>query len=145
MVWRRGQTYGQDLRERVLAAGGFTARQAAARFAVSVSYVVKARQRLTRTGSTAPRPQRPPVARKLVAYHAVLRARVDEAADATLAEHREWLAETHGVLAGLTTIWRTLRALRLTRGKSCSGRPSRPVPMSPGRGRTGSPGSLGWT
>jgi len=145
MAWRRGQTYGQDLRERVLAASGLTARQAAARFAVSVSYVVKARQRLTRTGSTAPRPQRPPVARKLVAHHALLWARVDAAADATLAEHREWLAETHGVLAGLTTIWKTLRALKLTRKKSHSGRPSRLVPMSPGRGRTGSPGSLSWT
>jgi hypothetical protein len=35
--------------------------------------------------------------------------------DATLAEHREWLAEAHGVVAGLTTVWKTLRRLKLTR------------------------------
>lgn len=145
MTWRRGQTYGQDLRERVLAASELTARQAAARFDVSVSYVVKARQRLARTGSTAPRPQQPPVARMLVPYHAALRARVDEVPDATLAEHREWLAETHGVLAGLTTIWKTVKKLKLTRKKSRSGRPSRRGPMSPRRERPGSPGSPGWT
>jgi transposase len=145
MAWRRGQTYGQDLRERVLAAREMTARQAAARFAVSVSYVVKARQRLRRTGSMSPRPQRPPVARKLVPYHAALRARVDDVPDATLAEHREWLAETHGVVAGLTTIWKTLETLKLTRKKSPSGQPSKPVPTWPRRERSGSPGSPGWT
>jgi hypothetical protein len=45
MGWRRGQTYSQDLRDRVLAADQLTARQAAKQFAVSTSYVVKARQR----------------------------------------------------------------------------------------------------
>ena len=59
MAWRRGQTHSQDLRERVLAARELSARQAAERFAVSVSYVVKARQRLARTGASTPRPQKP--------------------------------------------------------------------------------------
>jgi hypothetical protein len=40
MGWRRGKTYSQDLRERVLAAETLTARQAAERFGVSASYVV---------------------------------------------------------------------------------------------------------
>src|SRR5215210_7712776 len=62
MAWRRGQTYSQDLRDRVLAADALTARQAAERFGVSVSYVVKARQRLVRTGAPTPRPQKPPAA-----------------------------------------------------------------------------------
>ncbi|MDB5376671.1 MAG: hypothetical protein JWR00_1117 [Rubritepida sp.] len=145
MAWRRGQTYGQDLRDRVLDAKDVTAREAAARFGVSVSYVVKARQRLARAGSAAPRPQKPPVARKLVAHHAALRARVDEVPDATLAEHREWLAETHGVLVGLTTIWKTLRQLKLTRKKSRSERASRAARMSPRRERSGSTPSPGWT
>jgi transposase len=57
--WRRGQAYSQDLRERVLAAAALSAR-AAARFGVSVSYVVKARQRRDRLGETAPGPQRSP-------------------------------------------------------------------------------------
>ena len=59
MSWRRGQTYSQDLRDRVLAANTLSARQAADRFGVSVSYVVKARQRLARTGLATPRPQKP--------------------------------------------------------------------------------------
>ncbi len=49
---RRGQAYSQDLRERVLAADDLSARQAAARFGVSVSYVVKARCQAT--GQTDP-------------------------------------------------------------------------------------------
>jgi transposase len=51
MAWQRGRSYSQDLRERVLAADELTSRQAAVRFAVSVSYVIKARQRRDRTGT----------------------------------------------------------------------------------------------
>ena len=54
MAWRRGQTYSQDLRDRVLAAEELTARRVAERFGVSVSHVVKARQRLVRTGAPTP-------------------------------------------------------------------------------------------
>jgi hypothetical protein len=59
MSWRRGQTYSQDLRDRVLGANTLSARQAAERFGVSVSYVVKARQRLARIGLATPPPQKP--------------------------------------------------------------------------------------
>jgi transposase len=114
MAWRRGQTYSQDLRDRVLAADDLSARQAAERFEVSISYVIKARQHRARTGSVTPRPQKPCQARKLVHLHDALRGRVAAVQDATLAEHREWLAETHGVVAGLTTIWKTLGQLGLT-------------------------------
>lgn len=117
MAWRRGQTYSQDLRDRVLAAAALTARQAAERFGVSVSYVVKARQRLVRTGAPTPRPQKPPAARKLLPFHGALQERVARLPDATLAEHREWLAEAHGVVAGVTTVWKTLKRLNLTRKK----------------------------
>lgn len=55
--WRRGQAYSQDLRERVLAANQLSARQAAERFGVSVSYVVKVRQRRDRLGETTAGPQ----------------------------------------------------------------------------------------
>ncbi len=58
MAWRRGQAYGQDLRERVAAATGLSLRAAAARFAVSPSYVAKVRLRLRRTGEATPGPQR---------------------------------------------------------------------------------------
>jgi hypothetical protein len=54
MAWRRGQAYGQDLRERVLGAAGLSLRAAAARFAVSPSYVAKVRARLRDTGERRP-------------------------------------------------------------------------------------------
>ncbi len=131
MVWRRGQTYSQDLRDRVLGADTLTARQAAARFGVSVSYVVKARQRLVRTGSATPRPQKPCQARKLVRFHGALQERVAQVPDATLAEHREWLAETHGVAVGMTTVWKALKQLRQTLKKSHSGRANRAELLTP--------------
>ena len=145
MGWRRGQTYSQDLRDRVLGAAALTARQAAERFGVSVSYVVKARQRLTRAGATTPRPQKPATARKLVPFYGALQVRVADAPDATLAEHREWLAETHGMVVGMTTIWKALKHLKLTLKKSRSGRPSRAAPTLPKPGGSGLPDSPNWT
>jgi transposase len=145
MSWRRGQTYSQDLRDRVLAANTLSARQTAARFGVSVSYVVKARQRLARTGLATPRPQKPCFARKLVHLHGALYERVEQVPDATLAEHREWLAEAHGVVAGLTTIWKTLKQLKLTLKKSRSEPPSRRAAMSPKVGSAGLRYGPSWT
>ena len=55
MGWRRGQSYSEDLRARVLAAvdGGMAARAAAALFRVSVSYIYKALIRRRRTGEVS--------------------------------------------------------------------------------------------
>ena len=145
MAWRRGQTYSQDLRDRVLAAQNLTARQAAERFGVSVSYVVKGRQRRSRTGSATPRPQKPCTARKLVPCHDALGDRVIQVPDATLAEHREWLTDTYGVVAGLTTIWKTLKQLKLTLKKSRSGQLNKAAPMLPKPGSSGSLDSPSWT
>jgi len=145
MAWRRGQTYSQDLRDRVLAADDLSARQAAERFAVSVSYVIKARQRRARTGSVTPRPQKPCQARKLVHLHDALRERVAQARDATLAEHREWLAESHGVVVSLTTVWKTLGQLGLTLKKSACAPPNRRAPTLPRPAISGSPSNPTWT
>ena len=57
MAWRRGQAYGQDLRDRVLACSELTLAQVSARFGVSPSYVSKVRARLRRLGDAAPGPQ----------------------------------------------------------------------------------------
>ena len=73
MAWRRGQAPGQDLRDRVLADAGRPARAVAARFGVSVSYVVKARQRLRDEGDAAPRPQRNRIPPRLAAHEEALR------------------------------------------------------------------------
>src|SRR3954449_8811323 len=79
-----------DLRQRVVAAvdAGMTQQQAAERFAVSVSSVERLVARRRRTGSLAPTVQRhgpPPL--KRAGLHAWLPARLEAAADATLAEH----------------------------------------------------------
>jgi transposase len=128
---RRGQAYSQDLRERVLAADDLSARQAAARFGVSVSYVVKARQRRARHGTLTPGPQRSWTPRKLATHHAAISARVRAQPDATLAELRDWLQAEFGVSASIGTMFNTLRRLGLTLKKSASKRPSGHAATSP--------------
>jgi len=128
--WRRGQAYSQDLRERVLAANDLSARAAAERFGVSVSYVVKARQRRDRRGEVTPGPQRSWTPRKLAAHHAAIEAHVRERPDATLAELCTWLLEQTGVSSSIGTMWNTLRRLGLTLKKSASKPPSGRAPIS---------------
>jgi transposase len=71
-----------------LAATGETIRAVAARFSVSASYVSKVRARLRETGQATPGPQHNHVRPRLELYYDVLRARVAEQADATIAELR---------------------------------------------------------
>lgn len=139
MGWRRGQSYSQDLRERVLAAvdGGMTAADAAALFRVSVSYIYKARLRRMRTGETTARPQRCHLARKLAVHHEAISAEVAARPDVTLAELRAWLSEKHGVTTSIGGLWNTLDRLGLTLKKNRGMPPSRsaltlPPPATPG-------------
>jgi transposase len=122
MGWRRGQTYSQDLRDRVLAADDLSARQAAARFAVSVSYGVKARQRRARTDAATPRPQKPPTARLLVPWPEAIAARVRPHPETTIAGLRAWLLGDKGVSASMGTVWKALSQLGLTLKKVTPGR-----------------------
>jgi transposase len=136
MSWRRGQTYSQDLRDRVVTADG-SARQVAAQFEVSISYVIKVRQRRDRTGLMTPRPQRPPVVRRLVHLHDAIAAEVARVPETTIAELRDWLQRDHGVSASMGTVWNTLSRLQLTLKKSRYVQPSRRVPMSLKRAASG--------
>jgi transposase len=113
MGWRRGLGYSEDLRSRVLAAEG-SARAVAVRFGVSVSYVVKARQRRDRDGETSARPQRSHTPRLLGGLHEAIAAHVRRQPDATLNELRAWLRDTHGVAASMGLMWNTLARLGLT-------------------------------
>jgi transposase len=122
---RRGQALGQDLRDRVLVDAGRPARAVAARFGVSVSYVVKARQRLRDTGEASARPQRNRMAPRLAPHYDAIRAEVEKRPSATLGELRAWLASECGAVVGHAAMWRTLHRLGLTRKKSRSGRRSR--------------------
>lgn len=76
---------------------GLSLRAAAARFAVSPSYVAKVRARLRRTGEAAPGPQRNHVPPRLAPLADALRARVASGSDASLAELRAWVLAEHGV------------------------------------------------
>ena len=126
MAWRRGQAYGQDLRERVLGAWELSVRAAAVRFAVSPSYVAKVRGRLRRTGDTAPGPQRNHVPPRLAPLAEALRARVASGSDASLAELRAWALAEHGVRVSQPVMWKTLARLRLTLKKTAARRRAGP-------------------
>jgi transposase len=110
--------YSEDLRGRVVETvmGGATCRVAAARYQVSVSFVVKLMQRWRGSGSVAARPVGEP--------------------DITLEELRRRLAG-QGVLVGRSSIDRFLTSLGLTRKKRRSMPPSRSGQMSPKPERRG--------
>src|SRR5918994_6079395 len=94
------RAYSMDLRERVVAAvdGGMTQDQAAAIFGVSVNTVGRYLARRRDTGSLAPAVQRHgPRPEKKARRQAWLPARLQGAADATLAEHAPAFSTEHGV------------------------------------------------
>jgi transposase len=130
MAWRRGQAYSQDLRDRILAAKG-SARSVAAQFLVSVSYVVKVRQRQERKGEVTPGPQHSHTPRKLAGLHAAIAAYATEHVDATIEEFRAWLLAEHATYASAGLMWNTLDRLGLTFKKRRSVRPNRSVPILP--------------
>jgi transposase len=129
MLWRRGKSYAQDLRNRVLAAAdeGEPVGRIASLLRVSVSYVSKVLSRRKLTGETTARPQRCHVAPKLSGLHPAILAQVSSHPDATIAELRSWLLETHKVAASTGLMNKTLAALDLTYKKSPSMRLSKRV------------------
>jgi transposase len=128
MVWRRGQAYAQDLRDRVLGAQGATIREVAERFSVSPSYVSKVRARLRETGERGARAQRNQVPLRLVPMLSALRLRTETVPDATLAELRGWAKAEHGVEVSHQVMWKVLARLGLTLKKSASAPQSRTAP-----------------
>jgi transposase len=143
MVWRKGQAYSQDLRDRVLSTEG-PSRAVAARFGVSVSYVVKARQRYLRDGDASARPQRSHTPRLLSDLHDAIVTHVGQHRDATLDELRAWLREAHGVSASMGLMWNTLVRLGLTLKKRPSTPLNRRVPISLKRAGAGERHNPGW-
>ena len=119
----------RDLRGRLIRAveGGSSAREAAARFAVSASAAIKLVRRLRETGSTEPAKiggYRKPL---LAGHEDLLRKLTATCKGITLAEIRDALV-ARGIEPGsLTTIWSTLRRLGLTHKKSAAGRRAGPA------------------
>jgi transposase len=109
--------YSMDLRTRVLqdADAGLTSKELTERYHVSRAWVDALKQRRRETGAFAPLPQTRFRGRALApADTHRLGTLVAADPDATLAELRDALRTT----AGVTTIWRALNQLKLTRKKN---------------------------
>ena len=104
--------YSADLRKRVLKAfeSSGDADEVAETFGVSRAWVHRLAQRKRETGSIAPIPQTKFRTRVLAHQEDRLKALVEAAPDATLAELRAQLPTT----AALSTLWLTLDRLGLT-------------------------------
>jgi transposase len=137
----------QDLRRRVVQAveAGVSAREAAARFAVSASAAIKLVRRVRATGSTAPGRiggHRKPL---LAGQEGFLRELTTGRKGITLAEIRDALVQRGVGEVSLTTIWSTLRRLGLRHKKSRSGPRSRTARMSRSAAASGGSGSAAST
>lgn len=149
MAWRRGQAYSQDVRDRVLAADDESAREVADRYDVSISYVIKARQRRDREGRLTAGGRRGGCRSKLAGHYVAIEEHVREHPGATLQERRAWLQATHGVSVSIGTMWNTLRRIEITRKKRPSRRASgraqtSTAPASCGTGCAGSSTHASW-
>ena len=113
MSWRRGQAYGQDLRERVLQATGRLS-EVARRFGVSPSYVLRVRARREQLGQTSAGVQRNHVPLRLGPLKEEVLAQVASAPEQTLAQLCEWAYATHGIVVKPSTMHKSLRRFGLT-------------------------------
>ena len=122
MSWRKGQAYGQDLRDRVLAMPGVL-REVAQRFGVSQAYVCRARARLGKLGQASPGAQCNHMPLRLGELESTLRAQVQAVPTQTLRELCQWARDVHGVEVGTTTMHKTLRrwGLRLKKNHRACG------------------------
>lgn len=131
MSWRSGQSYSQDLRERILAAidGGLAVRRAAPIFGVSIAYISKALMRRRLSGDSGINPNRGHRPPKLSPdQEAALAAHILGRPGITLAQARAWLLAEHDVSLSTGAMWNAARRLGLSFKKS------------PARGRAGSAG-----
>jgi transposase len=134
MGWRSGQSYSQDLRDRVLAAvdGGMAVRQAASIFGVSIAYIYKALIRRRLTGDSGVNPNRGHRPRKLSPdQELALAAHIRSRPSITLAQVQAWLRAEHGISLSTGAIWNAVRRLGLSFKKS----PARSRAGQAGRGR----------
>lgn len=132
------RAYSDDLRVRVVRAveGGASRRSTAAKFEVSVSFVIRLLQRWHATGSARSRGTGGRKRHALEPHAALVDRLLASKRDITLEELREGLA-AEGVVIGRSSIDRYLKARGLTRKKRQRTPPSRNVPMSPPRAPPG--------
>jgi transposase len=116
--------YSMDLRTRVLADcdGGAAAKEVATKFRVSRSWVNRLVQRRRETGQVGPRPQTVFKKQALAGQEQRLRDLVAAQPDQTLMELRTALHSS----ASLSSVWRALDRLQLTRKKNSTRRRTTP-------------------
>jgi transposase len=116
--------YSMDLRTRVLADwdAGLAAKEVAAKFRVSRSWVNRVVQRRRETGQVGPRPQTVFKKQAFAGQEDRLRALVAAQPDQTLAELRDALYSS----ASLSSVWRALDRLQLTVKKNGTRRRTTP-------------------
>ena len=110
-----GKPLSEDLRKRVVAAvaAGGSRREAAARFGVSASSAIGWTTRLGTTGSVKARPMGGTRQSRLAPHRETVLELLVARPDQTLEELRAALA-ARGVRAGYGSVWRFLRAERIT-------------------------------
>jgi transposase len=130
--------YSVDLRERVVraVAGGASRRASAAKFEVSISFVVKLMQRWRRCGTVQPARIGGAKRAALAAHAERVRALLAAAPDLTIAELRQRLAD-EGIATSRSGLGRFLIAAGLTRKKRRGTPPSRTARTSPPPGAPG--------
>jgi transposase len=134
--------YSVDLRERVVRSveGGASRRATAAKFEVSVSFVIKLWHRWRQRGTVAPDRLGGGRRSPLAAHAERVQALVAAAPDLTIAELRRRLA-AEGIASSRAAVGRWLIAAGLTRKKRPGTRPSRTARTSPRRAPPGASGS----
>ena len=135
------KAYSMDLRKRVLAAcdAGHKTKEVATLFGVSPSWLRRLKQRRRESGRIEAYPRnsgRKPALDE--AAREQLKELVRQQPDATLEELRELL----GIHLSISSLWETLRKMRLAFKKSPSMRRSRTGPMSRSSGPSGTSNSV---
>jgi transposase len=127
--------YSVDLRERILkdCDAGMGTLAVAVKYEVSLAWIRRLKQRRRETGQIAAQQPRPRQPVKLIQYVEKLDGLVREKPDATLEELRAQL----GGNVSTTTLWRALRALKLTFKKKSCMLPSRIAPTCRRNARSG--------
>jgi transposase len=125
--------YSQDLRDRVAAAvaAGASARAAAERFGVSMSTAIRWAQRWRAAGHVRARRMGGDHRSRLKEHRAAVLELIARHPDLTLEEIRRALAAS-GISVGLSTVWRFVKAHKLTRKKNPTCRRAEPPRCSRG-------------
>jgi transposase len=114
------RAYSTDLRERIVraVARGRTQREAARLFGVASITVYRYVRQQEQAGNVVPKPLPGGPRRIGPEQEAALRAHLEAAPEATLAEHCAWWEATQGTAVSGATMWRAIRRLGWTRKKT---------------------------